>query len=252
MSPLPDQTPDPTPGLTPEQEAVRRLLADARHDAPTPPEVVARLDETLAALVAGRDTGRDTGARDTSDDARAPVVDLAARRRRFASIGLLAASAVVVAGVALGQVLPGGSDDGATSADSAGGSSAVESPESQLDSGGTDSEDGPGGSELSVPAPQELRSTAPGADSPSLSTSSDDLDQQLLGLRGTTAKVPLAPDAATACETGATGPGRRVLAEVDGQPGLVLLRRPDGAAQQAEVYVCGITDPVRTLTLPAP
>lgn len=248
MSPLPDQTPDQTPDLTPEQEAVRRLLADARHDAPTPPEVVARLDETLSALVAGREAGADH----TSDGARAPVVDLASRRRRFASMGLLAASAVVVAGVALGQVLPGGSDDGATSADSAGGSSAVESPQSQLDSGGTDSEDGSGSSELSESAPQELRSTAPGAGSPSLSTSSDDLDQQLLGLRGTTAEVPLAPDAATACETGATGPGRRVLAEVDGQPGLVVLRRPDGAAQQAEVYVCGITDPVRTVTLPAP
>ena len=42
------------PDLTPEQDAVRRLLADARHDGPTPPEVVARLDDTLASLVAER------------------------------------------------------------------------------------------------------------------------------------------------------------------------------------------------------
>ena len=41
-------------GLPPEQEAVRRLLADARHDGPTPPDVVARLDETLASLTAER------------------------------------------------------------------------------------------------------------------------------------------------------------------------------------------------------
>ena len=42
------------PALPPEQEAVRGLLAEARHDGPTPPEVVARLDETLASLRAER------------------------------------------------------------------------------------------------------------------------------------------------------------------------------------------------------
>ena len=60
---------DPT-ALPPEQEAVRRLLADARHDGPTPPEVVARLDATLAELAAER--GEATPAEPT----RAPVVAL--------------------------------------------------------------------------------------------------------------------------------------------------------------------------------
>ena len=87
---MPDPSAD-TP-LPPEQDAVRRLLADARHTGPPPPEVVARLDETLAAL--GRRAGDD--ARRALAAAASPTS--AARRRRVAGIGLLAAAAVVVAG----------------------------------------------------------------------------------------------------------------------------------------------------------
>ena len=54
-----------SPDLTPEHDAVRRLLADARHDGPTPPEVVARLDETLAALVADRSPAAVEGSEDS-------------------------------------------------------------------------------------------------------------------------------------------------------------------------------------------
>ena len=43
------------PELTPEQESeVRRLLAEARHDEPVPADVAARLETTLADLVAAR------------------------------------------------------------------------------------------------------------------------------------------------------------------------------------------------------
>ena len=74
-------------GLPPEQDAVRRLLADARHDGPPPPDVVARLDETLASLVAERSaelTAEDTAGAATGHDDRSPgrVVDLGSRRRR--------------------------------------------------------------------------------------------------------------------------------------------------------------------------
>ena len=104
-----------SPRPTPEQEAVRRLLAESRHDGPTPPEVVARLDEALASLVAER--GTDPLVSDEPAPAR--VTDLGARRRRLAGVGLLAAAAVVVAGVALGQALPRSGDDTAGGGDAA-------------------------------------------------------------------------------------------------------------------------------------
>ena len=67
--------PPTTHGLPPEEEAVRRLLADARHDEPTPPEVVARLDATLASLAAEREPAAHRRRRTTT----APVIDLGAR-----------------------------------------------------------------------------------------------------------------------------------------------------------------------------
>jgi hypothetical protein len=48
------------------------------------------------------------------------------------------------------------------------------------------------------------------------------------------------------------GPGRRLLVEVDGQPGAVLYQPPSGDAQGVAIFVCGNGEPVRTLTLPAP
>ena len=109
-------------GLPPEQEAVRRLLADARHDGPPPPDVVARLDDTLASLVGRARVRAHRQPPATEHDDRSPgrVVDLGSRRRRVAGIGLLAAASVVVAGVAIGQALPrGGNDASESSAGSA-------------------------------------------------------------------------------------------------------------------------------------
>ena len=85
---LPDLTSD-------EDAAVRRLLADAGGPVPTPPDVVARLDATLARLVAEREDERPQ---------EATVTPLALRRRRWPKV-LLAAAAVVVgpAGTATGD-----------------------------------------------------------------------------------------------------------------------------------------------------
>src|SRR5688500_4696967 len=88
--------PDDAADLSPEHDAVRRMLAEARHTEPVPPAVAARLDAVLADLSAER--------RQTSDTA--PVVDLAARRRRGVGTGILVAAAlVVVTGVGVGQVI---------------------------------------------------------------------------------------------------------------------------------------------------
>ena len=91
------------PELTPEQEsAVRRLLAEARHDAPIPTDVGDRLDTVLAGLT--RDEPGSPGV--------APVIDLAARRRRRNAAAVLAgAAAVIVAGFGIGQVIDVSSDN---------------------------------------------------------------------------------------------------------------------------------------------
>jgi hypothetical protein len=259
-------------GLPPEQEAVRRLLADARHDGPPPPDVVARLDETLASLVSERaseptsgPTSEPTAGRTTDLHDRSPgrVVDLGSRRRRVASIGLLAAASVVVAGVALGQALPRGSDesgDSATSSQSdtslaesseAGGSSADSST-------GSGSEQGGGSGAASEPAPESLKSSpaTPFAGVPSLSTVDPGLDDQVLALRakGSTRRQQLATlDTLRGCDVPRAGRAAAlVAAEVDGRDGVVVFRRPVGEAQGVELYVCGEADPVRTITLPAP
>jgi hypothetical protein len=256
-------------GLPPEQEAVRRLLADARHDGPPPPDVVTRLDETLASLVSERasePTSEPTSAHTTAHDDRSPgrVVDLGSRRRRVASIGLLAAASVVVAGVALGQALPrGGSDSGESSAGSQSDTSLAESSEpSEAGGSGADSGTGAGSDQgsgaASEAAPESLKSSpaTPFAGVPSLSTADADLDDQVLALQaeGPTRRQQLATlDALRGCDV--PRPGRAaalVAAEVDGRAGVVVFRRPVGEAQGVELYVCGEADPVRTITLPAP
>ncbi|WP_374454063.1 hypothetical protein [Nocardioides sp.] len=238
-----------SPDLTPEQDAVRRLLADARHDGATPPEVVARLDETLASLTAERSAPAAAGA---------PVVDLAARRRRIVGTGVLAAAAVVVAGVALGQVLPVGqsSDDAGTSAESSAGGGTEREFGGQQDDAGGDTGDSSAGQEL---APQSKTATPdPMASQPTLSSADPQLDQEVAKLRATDAGSSARSsrlemlELMRSCDLPDLARGRRVAAEVDGQPGLVLFQRPAGAAQDVALYVCGTPDPVRTLTLPAP
>ena len=241
------------PGLPPEQEAVRRLLAEARHDDAAPPEVVARLDAALASLVAERGDAPLSEVDDSSVPL-APVVDLGARRRRIAGVGLLAAAAVVVAGVAIGQGLPrmAGEDAGSAAGGDVATSQERESGDAGDSSNSGESDSSAGSAEM---GPQSLKSTAPEGDHPTLSSDDTDLDDDLLDLRATqTGRVagPGASDALARCELGGVGPGRRVVAEVDGQPGVVVYRPPAGAAQDVALYVCGTPEPVRTLTLPAP
>jgi hypothetical protein len=109
---------------------VRALLAGLG-DEPLPPEVAARLDETLTGLVEER---RRTGTGDAGDRGVVPL-DVArqertARRRRWVSRGLVAAAvAVVVAGigVGLGQL---STSPGSSSMSQAGGGSADRSTSS--------------------------------------------------------------------------------------------------------------------------
>ena len=242
-----------SPRLPPEEEHVRRLLADARHDGPVPPEVVARLDETLASLVSERGGAPLAQSGPGAARATAPVVDLGARRRRTAGLGLLAAAAVVVAGVALGQALPRSGGDDASSS----GGVAAESDASSRELGGQSDDDGSADSSSGgAEAPESLTSPAPRAGLPTVSLSDPDLSDRLLGLRRDAATrttgQPLAPDVQGTCLMRGIGPGRRLLVEVDGRPGTVVYQPPSGDAQRVAIFVCGTGEPVRTLTLPAP
>ncbi len=223
------------PDLDGSQEAVRRLLAEARHDAPLPAAVSARLDDTLARLHAEA----------AAEQSPAPVIDLASRRRRRAATGLLAAAAVVVGGVALGQVLPGSSDDARTTADSF--ASPLRSADADALAG--DAEEGAGLADRDL-----LKSSVPEASGVPVIELDGDLTQTLTQLRiqSDYAALTRPPADRARCVGGPIGPGRRVDVQVDQEPGLVLYRPRRGSEQVVEIFVCGNPSPVRTLTLPAP
>ena len=249
---MPD--PEPDSNLTPAQDdAVRALLASARHTAPTPPDVVARLDATLASLSAER--------RELRPETRAPVVTLASRRRRAAATLVLAAAAVVVAGVGIGQLpdAPWGSSgsDAGSSAESA------TSSEEQLTTGGSDrtfdghSESGEGSADEKQPE-QDMRSQE-SAPSPS-SAPEDDLH----ALDGTSALKPqvrqlrrLTDDTASfsadpTCPLPDAGSSETVSVTYDGLPGALVFRAPVGSTQQIDLFLCGESEALRSLRLPAP
>ncbi len=219
-----------SPDLSAQHEAVRRLLAEARHEEPTPPEVAARLDATLVELLSER-----------SAPQSAPVIDLGARRRRLASFGVLAAAAVLVAGVALGQAIPPGSNDSASVADGDG--SAQSGGGGQADSSDAEALEGSARSKGLAPEAIMLPEIDLGAG----------LEQSLLALRDAAPSDALAPGAALApCEVGDIGKGSQVLVEIAGDRGLVLFKVPQGPRQRAEVFVCGDAEPVGRLWLPSP
>lgn len=106
-----ERDPRPAEGLTPAQaEAVRRLLAGARHDEGIPDEVAARLDATITDLAAEREGAPTDG--DEAPRTREAVV-IPFRRRRWPQV-LVAAAAVTAFGFGMAQIVgSGGSDDDA-------------------------------------------------------------------------------------------------------------------------------------------
>ena len=243
--------------LTPDQDdAVRALLAAARHTEPTPVDVVARLDAELAALTADRREERPP----------APVVSLAARRRRTAATLVLAAAAVVVAGVGIGQVLPS-TDGGDSSAGSAADTSTLEDAPMSAEAGEPDLGDGggteskaqaePGASSEPTEGEAQLRVPASVPLAVSALSSETALKPQVRQVREAAARTTTtgrsyAADAACVLPAAESAEETVVSVTYNDLPGALVFRAPVAGTQQVDVFVCGEAVAERSLTLRAP
>lgn len=220
-------------------DAVRRLLAEARHDDPMPDDVVARLDAVLVDLAA--------------EPARVrPVTDLATRRRRVTRL-LAAAAAVVVLGVGVQQVVTPTSDD-TGSADRA--TSAEDEPQAETEAGGAGS-----APEAPTDGDSLLSDLQTGAFAMKVRPDHFTLDAQSLqrtNQRATASNLTTTPlaeayDAAgQTCRADSWGRGTFVAVRYRRAPAVLVFRRAVGDTQVADLFLCGDTEPERSVTLPAP
>jgi len=253
--------------LTPEEEdEVSRLLAEMGGPAEPPPEIVARLDDVLAGLVAERGSApvASTVAEPAGSSAT-PAISLdAERRRRRWPQALLAAAAVVVAGYGVGAALiddltSGGGDDAATSAGAgadaeAGGSSA----ESQSAGGGA----GEGGAagDAGVPAPANasvLGGGPPQLDPDRLAQDvagvlAKDAERARPGKRSTYVLRDPVDGALLGCLPPSLGPDDAwYLVRYDGRRAALVAAPPEGGTVRASVVGCD-GEQLATVTVPAP
>jgi hypothetical protein len=231
--------------LTPEQEAhVARLLADARHTAPMPAEVAARLDGVLAGMASEQVPG--------PDQQVAPVIDLGARRRRRAATLLVAAAAVVVTGVGIGQMVGSdGSDDAdnATSADGGGGNDRADelSPEEvgpgAADQPMTDAEIEALGEPARLTAASFATKVRRLQDRPGL----DNADGAMVS-----GEDLAAPSTGFTCERVALPAGKLIAVRYNGSPAVLVYKPPAGDTQVVDLVQCGSGETLRSTTIPLP
>jgi len=239
----------PDDDLTPEQDQVRRMLADARHTDPIPPDVADRLDEVLAGL---RESHEDVPfLRPSAADAAA------AHRRRNVRNWLVAAAAVVVVGVGINQVDWSGmtvSGDGADSSASDAGAA----PEA-----GANDVDTPSGADQRYQARgrmARLNLTAEnfggrvaqfrrgGDDGESESAPEVPADGAHLTSSG--AALDYWQDYSPLCDVGDLGRGYVVPVKYDGERAWLVFRKPEGESQVVDLFLCGQDQPTRSITLP--
>lgn len=255
---MPPHHPD-DPSLTAAQErAVRDLLASARHDDGIPEDVAARLDARLAELTAVR---RELRPQDRAGVA--PVVPLAARRRRRVATGLVAAAAVVVLGIGLGQVLPdvlmSGSSDFATSTEAGDAAGGAHEEESGAALGDTSSRRARGRAPEPAEEPFTESKQGTAADRAEVGLAlprvdPDELDHSARRIRDRRSAV--LPQQQSGYTTGAiigcdlSGPGRRVLVHYDGAPAVLVFVRPGEDSQLVRVLACGSGEVLRSTRIP--
>jgi hypothetical protein len=210
--------------MTPDEELVRRLLADARHDEPMPAEVVARLDGVLDDLATER----------------RPVTPLRQRRdvrRRRWLTGLVAAAAVVVGGITLRTAWPSGT--GMSDSSSAGSAAA-------------DSQELPGSA--AAPRDDGLGSKTGEVAELHLATLQADVDRAVERLRTPVAELtpPLAPATSPfVCAAADWGPGRTAAVRLDGRNAMLVLRPRADGHQVADVLECGTARVLASARVPA-
>lgn len=231
---------------------VREALAEARVSGPVPPDVAARLDDTLASLQAERQRTTEQPPGD-----RPVVVPL---RRRLAPALAAAAVVLVIGGVAVGQIVR----------DTSGSSGRTASAGSAADRGpGTPAASPEGletaplaakGSARALPQlsvatfPQDAARvmrelTSPAADTPmaagetpAVSGSTGDLDQRGVPKAAMTAPPVTTSGHVAAADAACPGPdvpGAVTLpATLDGTPVALVFRPPTDTAQQVEAWSC--------------
>lgn len=228
--------------LTPAQaEAVRRLLADARHDEGLPDDVTARLDERLGELVAERGEVA-AGKSGVAAEREQPAAVLPLRRPGRLPKLLMAAAAVVVVGYGTVTVVSG-SGSGEDSSGAGEVSSLAEDQgageERDADDGGTAADSG------DPPAPT---GQAPQGEYPTVPQ--EELDRLPI-VRPAQLRADLRRISAAATEgrgqvssAPACGPvhradgERRLFASYEGRLAMVLAYPPTEGVQLVELFVC--------------
>lgn len=222
-----------------EEERVRRLLAEARHDEPMPDEVASRLDNVLADLAA--------------EPRRAATVHRLAHRRRRAATVLVAAAAVVVAGVSVGQLVGGSNEDAATTSSDNGLAELDRDGPAAGDAGGA----GEAGEESAAPPEADggtlARKQRTDVVRVRVARFAVDVDRLRDRLRRPAAAQGLVRDDLTpGCDPGEWGPGTYQPVRYDGSEGYVVLRPATGDIQVADLFLCGSDQVQRSVTLPGP
>ena len=254
-----------TDELTPEQEAdIRRLLAEARHDEATPAHVVARLDAVLGGL----------SANDVEVARTAAVTDLAGVRHRRRNAGrlLLAAAAVMVGGVTVGQVI-GNNDANDSSADSPASAhdDLAEKPRDVQQESGGDTSAGAGAAEddqPSAPAPasaqafdQRLLSELRAPLQLTEDNFADEVETNLVAASAARRKAAdqdldgvmmYAATSLFTCPDADYGRGAKLPAYYDEQEAVLVLRRPVAGVQRVDLLACGTAETLDSVDLPAP
>ena len=248
-----EQSPDSE--LTAEQEsAVRRLLAEARHDDGVPEAVAQRLDRVLAQL------------HEETAEVAAPVDLAARRRRRNAGRLLLAAAAIVVGGVGAGQLLGtsgGDAGDSATSSTAEDSSARTEGLDEESSGSLFDGAASPEAAQGEAGGTVENGDTALKARDEELPVqlSRKNFDEDVRALAGERRQA-MSELAASAdqpdlmmhvrgfdCPPAAYGRGTLVPAYYGDQPTVLAFRPPLGSNQVAELLRCGTAEPLRSVAL---